>query len=88
MTKYFYTSTNNKGKVKGKVYKLFKNDLVYICDYDYITASCRGNIHEVFNALMDCREIPKKYYKSSESDWSGGGYFDGIVKEKYSIKEV
>ena len=88
MKRYFYTSYNNRGDVEGTIYKLTNNDLAYVCGYNYSTASCRGSIHEVFNALMDCGEIPKKYYTSSVDDHTGSGYFYGIVRDKYNIKEI
>lgn len=70
------------------IYKIVKNIPEYIGFVDYNTASTRGAISEVFNKLMDLKYIPKKYYNSSKTDWSSGGYYFGEVCEKYSIREL
>jgi len=43
---------------------------------------------EAFQALMNCGEIPKKWFSSSASDWCGSGYFDGPVTKHYSIQRI
>ena len=70
------------------IYKIENNIPNYIGAVEYSTASTRGATHEVFNFLMNNGYIPKKYYKSSECDWMGAGYFFGKVTNFYNIMEV
>lgn len=89
MKRYIFTATSPKrGRVEGRIYRISENKLIYITDFEYHTGCTRGAISEVFNALMDCGEIPKKWYKSSVNPWTGPGYFAGEVTKYYDIQEV
>lgn len=70
------------------IYRIVKNKLEYVGATSWNTASYRGEVHEVYNALMSFGYIPKKYYNSSKSDWCSGGYYNGIVTDKYNIQEL
>lgn len=87
-TYIFTTRPAKRGYVEGRVYRIKKDKPVYITDFRYNTGSTRGSIHEAFNALMNCGEIPKKWYTSSENSWSGPGYFEGEVRNYYEILEI
>ena len=75
-------------KQKAKVYTIKKGSLVFCCVASWHTASYMGERHEVFQELMKQGFIPKKYQKSSIAPWRSGGYFDGVVCEKYSIESM
>ena len=90
MKRYIFTQTrpDKKGNVTGNIFRVKDNDIFYITDFSFRLGSCRGAKHEAFNALMDCGEIPRKWYTSSRSEWSGDGYFYGEVEKHYDIKEA
>jgi hypothetical protein len=91
MKRYIFTERNNRGSISGNIYRIKDNDIHFITDYKASTASRRGGVHDAFNALMDCGEIPRKYEKSSSdygSGWMGSGYFYGEVTKHYDIKEA
>lgn len=88
MKRYIFTEKNNKGRVSGNVFRIKDNNIIWITSFEYSTASCRGGKHEAFNALMDCGEIPRKWYTSSRTEWSGDGYFYGEVTKHYDIVEA
>lgn len=48
----------------------------------------KGAEAEVYAALMNCNEIPRKWETSSECSWCGPGYFDGEVTKHYSIQRI
>ena len=91
MKYYLFTEKNNRGAISGNVYRVKDNKLHFVTDYKASTACRRGGKHDAFNALMDCGEIPRKYYKSSAdfgAGWMGAGYFYGEVEKHYSIEEA
>jgi hypothetical protein len=80
---YFTTETKNKKysqEKTGAIYQLKNNDLVFCCNYEYNTGSCRGDKSEVFNTLLENNFIPKKY--------TGDKYFFCEVTKKYSITSL
>jgi len=58
-----------------KIYRVIKNELKYIGETKYCTASTRWTESEVYNYLIDNKEIPKKAYKLSESPCSDPWYY-------------
>jgi hypothetical protein len=92
MKTFIYKETKHNNRTRNNreltIYHIKNNMPVYIGNYEYSTGSTRGAKHEVFNYLMDNGYIPKKYYKSSECDWMGPGYFYGNVEKYYSITEI
>lgn len=91
MKRYYFTTCynqNRKPNVYGKIYRLKNKDLELVTTFEYNTGCCRGSVHEAFNTLVECGEIPIKWLKSSKSKWSGEGYFWGEVTNHYSIKEL
>ena len=88
MKRYIFTEKNNRGKITGNIFRIKDNDIFFVTSYEASTASRRGGKHDAFNALMDCGEIPKKWYTSSKCAWMGEGYFYGEVEKHYDIKEV
>ena len=91
MKRYIFTERNNHGRITGNIFRVKDNDIIFVTSYEASTPSRRGGKHDVFNALMDCGEIPRKYEKSS-SDYTNGhmgsGYFYGEVEKHYDIKEA
>ena len=73
---------------RAKIYRIKNNKPVYVGETNWNTASYRGATSEVFNKLIQLKQIPQKYYKSSVCDWRSAGYYAGEVTEKYSISEV
>lgn len=92
MKRFYFTENTKKAtygtKVSGNIYQLTKGKLVYRCEYSYNTASCSGDTHEIFQALMTNNFIPKKWNTSSESETMGRGYFCGEVVNHYSIDKI
>ena len=94
MKKFYYIITESNRRYygglnqKAKIYTIKKGSLVFCCVADWCTASYRGEKSEVFQELMKQGFIPKKYQKSSVAPWRSGGYFDGVVCEKYSIESM
>lgn len=84
-TAYHNRTRNNRAV---RIYTIKNNTPRYIGEFEYSTASTRGGKHEVFNFLMENGHIPKKYYKSSQCDWMGPGYFFGEVEKHYNIIEI
>ena len=70
------------------IYRIVKNKPEYVGTTSWNTASYRGEVHEVYNALINFGYIPKKYYNSSVNAWRGAGYYAGIVIDKYNIQEL
>lgn len=70
------------------IYKIVNNKPEYIGTTSWNTASYRGNIHEVYNKLINLGYIPCKYYNSSVNEWRGAGYYGGDVVNKYKITEL
>lgn len=87
-TYIFTTRCFKRGHVEGKVYRIENNKPMYITHFEYVTGRTKGAVAEAFNALMNCGEIPKKWYTSSENAWSGPGYFEGEVRKYYEILEI
>lgn len=92
MKRFYYTDKKDEQSRKGdriiRVYKIKNGCLEMVTLCEYRPGSTRGPLSEAFNALMECGEIPKKWYSSSRSPWSGPGYFYGPVTDHYSIQEV
>ena len=94
MKKFYFIITESKARKygglnqKAQIYTIKKGALKYCCAADWCTAAYRGAIHEVFQSLMANGFISKKYEKSSACAWRGGGYFEGEVRNKYSIEEM
>lgn len=90
MKRYIFTIDERTrwGDVTGTIYNIKNNKVNYITEFSFRLGSCRGEVHEAFNALIKCGEIPQKYYTSSVTAWSGAGYFEGNVKNYYSIERV
>lgn len=90
MKNFYYTivkdtRTSYGRKQTANIYTVKRNNIIFCCATTWNTAGYRGESSEVFNALMKAGYIPKKYYKSSESPNSTGGYFMGDVRKKYGI---
>lgn len=92
MTTFIYKETAYHNRTRNNreltIYRVKNNKPEYIGIKKFSTGSTRGAQHEAFNYLMDNGYIPKKYYKSSECDWMGAGYFYGEVTNHYNIIEV
>lgn len=92
MKRFYYTDKRDERSRKGdriiRVYKLKAGKMEMVTHCEYRPGCTRGPEAEAFNALMECGEIPKKWYNSSNTGWSGPGYFSGPVTEHYSIQEV
>lgn len=73
------------GDVSGTIYRIENNYPEYVTEFKFRLGSCRGEISEAFNALMNCGEIPKEYFNSSICAWRGAGYFAGEVTKHYDI---
>lgn len=72
-----------------RVYRIKRNNPIYLGSHSFCTASCRGNRSEVFNALIEWGYIPKGLFTASVSSWSGAGYYCPKVEEKgYKIIEI
>ena len=87
-TYIFTTRSFKRGHVEGRIYRIENNRPRYVIHFEYVTGCTKGAVSEAFNALMNCGEIPKKWYTSSESPWSGPGYFEGEVRNYYEILEI
>jgi hypothetical protein len=95
MKRFYYIITESKpqrtyggAKKTAQIYTIKKGVLEYCGAAKWHTSSYMGEKSEVFQKLMALGYIPKKYEKSSVCAWRGAGYFDGIVREKYSIEEM
>jgi hypothetical protein len=87
--KHFCFAIKDCGKnCRGRVYRISKNSIEPVTSFEFRYGSTRGAIHEAYKALIDCGEIPKRWWKSSECGWMGAGYYSGKVTEVYSIQEV
>lgn len=90
MKRFYYTivkdnRTSYGRKQTANVYTVKNNNIIFCCAASWNTAGYRGESSEIFNALMKAGYIPKKYYNSSLSPWSTGGYYSGEVCKKYGI---
>lgn len=90
---YFYIQYGRALKyggcnAKARVFGLSKNGLKYLLTCEWCTSSSSGERSEVFRALIENKYIPKKWYKSSLTEWSGAGYYYGPVTKKYLIEEL
>ena len=63
------------GRYSFNIYRIKKNKLSYIGEWDFCYACTRGQRSEVLNKLIELKEIPKKYY------W----YYSDLPNEKYNI---
>ena len=90
MKRYIYVVGKTKRHITyGNIFRVRNNDIEFVTEFSFNRWSMRGEISEVFNALMECGEIPKKYYKSSgKTGACGDGYFYGEVTKHYDIKEA
>jgi len=92
MKHYIFTEKKKGNDFVVKVYRVKRNNAEYVTtSHAFNYSSTRGALHEAFNALMECGEIPKKYYSSSEEaapSCMGPGYFYGKVTQKYNIKQL
>lgn len=92
MKRFYYTDRRDERSRSGdrtiRIYKIKSGALEMVADCEYRPGSTRGAKSEAFNALMECGEIPKKWYNSSKSERSGAGYFYGPVTQAYSIEEI
>ena len=92
---YFRISKSNRRTYGGLdqtaiIYKWNRKaqSLEQVATAEWCTASYMGEIHEVFQALVKAKQIPRKYLESSKCDWRSGGYFFGTVCDKYQIIPV
>ena len=83
-TRRYYGGLN----VTASIYKVKNGLIVKVGTCKWCTASYRGEVSEVFQALMALGEIPKKWEKSSVCEWRGAGYFAGEVCNHYTIQEL
>ena len=90
MKRYMFVEKyDRKGNVNINVFRIKNNNIQYVTNCEVNTASRRGGKNDAFNALMECGEIPKKYYKSSGNTGAcGNGYFYGEVTKHYDIVEA
>ena len=84
-TAYHNRKHNNR---ELTIYLLKNNTPQFIDTIYYTTGSTQGAKAEILQHLIEKKYIPKKYYYSSVTDWSGAGYYYGEVTEKYKIIEV
>ena len=85
---YVFDPPKKRGRMNGRVFRVKNDLLVYVTDFSYSTGCCKGATSEVYNALMECGEIPKKWYRSSECEWRGPGYYGGEVCAHYDIQGI
>lgn len=93
MKHFYFTEIRKSAKygtnVSGDIYAIKKGQLVHVGEYHYSTGSYRGAESEIFNVLMNNGEISKKrWYNSSKSDHSSGGYFFGEVRNYFTIEAI
>lgn len=74
--------------VKVSIYGVKNREIVKIGSCEWCTSSYKGETSEIFNALVELKQIPKKWLKSSKNEWCSEGYFMGEVKKHYKIKEL
>lgn len=92
MKTFIYKETAHHNEKRNNrelnIYLLKNNTPQFIDTIYYTTASTQGAKAEILQHLIKLGYIPKKYYYSSVTEWSGAGYYDGEVTEKYKIIEV
>lgn len=77
-----YTRATYGSNFALRIYRVKNNQPQYVTTRKGNTGSMRGFESEVFNALMDCGEIPKSYYNLSSCSWRSGGYYCQEVEDK------
>lgn len=88
MKTFVFTKKYQKGRnnVFIRIYKIVKNNPVYIGYTEFSSSSTMGDESEVFHKLIELKYIPKKLYKTSECSWRGAGYYCHEIKDKgYNI---
>ena len=94
MKNFYYKKTEIKRatygglKVKASVYTAKGGKIFKVCDCSWHTSSFPGEESAVFQALMECGQISKKWNESSCCEWRGCGYFAGDVCKHFSILEL
>lgn len=89
MKKYVFTIDTKTSNIwQGRIFHVSNNNLNYVTDFSFSPGYTKGTEAEAFQALINCNEIPKKWYTSSECTWRGPGYFYGEVTKHYSIKQI
>lgn len=89
----FVFTVNEQKKIGAnrfcRIYELINNKPTEVCRCEYLTASCRGSVSEVFNCLIDNNIISKDLYDCSKSEWRSGGYYcKGVVDRGVQIFEL
>lgn len=87
MKTYIFTvdeKTIRNGNIKyiAKIYRVKNNVPTFITSCNYNGGSYSGHRSEVFKALMQVGEIPKKYENLSRSEWRGRGFYCEAVEKK------
>lgn len=86
MKTYIFTTEKKKSsygyKVICDIYRVKNNKPIYVGETSFNTSSNKGEISEVFCALIKLKEIPERYYNLSKTDWHSGGYYCDKVEEK------
>lgn len=75
-------AANGYKKYIAKIYRVKNNEPTFVTSCNYSGGSYSGHRNEVFNALMECGEIPKKYKELSRTEWCGGGSYCEKVERK------
>lgn len=78
---------------KATIYQVKKNNIIYIGQTEWHTASYRGSESEVNQFLINNKYIPKSWskgYSFQEQRKYRGGYFTPYynINDNYRIKEV
>ena len=90
---YFLITSSKPATYGGKkqtaqIYTVKRGQIVHCGATTWKTSTFCGAKSEIFQHLIKTGYIPKKYYKSSESQYCAGGYFQGIACDKYTIEEM
>ena len=83
MKTFIYTKKYQKGhnNVFIRIYKIIKNQPIYLGYTEFSSSSCMGDESEVFHKLIELKEIPKKLYSVSLCDWRSAGYYCPEIRD-------
>lgn len=87
MKTYIFTVDEKKAKdgyteYIAKIYIVKNNKPTFVAACNYSAGCYAGHIDEVFHALIQIGDIPKKYKELSKNDWCSGGIYCEAVEKK------
>ncbi len=80
MRTYIFT-TEYKKKTICTIYRVKNNMPIYIGEVEFSMASTKDAVSEVFNKLVQLKEVPKSLLKLSQCSWRSAGYYCTKVED-------